>query len=331
MSGEVPTDNVEYGVEDNIHHGQTLRVNNVAEAYPKLVTDLHAFGDVVNPRNEPTRELRNIAVHAQNPRKRMFFRPGFNLAFCLQECFAYWNGLNPGYVDRYNTNMKMFMSDGKLNGSAYGDRLRNTIHDQIDRILDQLSRSESTRRAVAVIHQPDQEQYTDGIDVACTLYLHFIVRDGKLHVTSNMRSQDIYWGYTYDVVAFQWLQEVIAGILDLDLGTFTHQMNSLHYYEDREEDVLNSPNFASPDTCPDCRVDEATLNDIMEDLGSVLTLARNGQDTRAPNWWPAFYRDWAHVMIGYEMVRFHDKSDIAESLVQEIEQDQWANWLENKL
>lgn len=159
----------------------------------------------MDSRNGEMREQWMVCVQSDRPHVRHLFWPGYNLAFQLQEMFAYWQGLNPGHVQRYNSNMNRYMTDGKLNGSAYGDRLRNTIHDQLKRVVRQLEGETPTRRAVAVIHQPARENYFTGNDVACTLDLQFVVRDGDLHLTSHMRSQDLLYGYPYDVANFQWI------------------------------------------------------------------------------------------------------------------------------
>jgi len=186
------------------------------------------------------REQLAVLVKSPDPRERYLFREKFNLAFQLQEHWAYWAGANPGHVERYNTNMKTWVDEetGKMPGSAYGDRMRNTAgHDQVARAIEQLRESPETRRAQIVVSQPHVEQY-DSNDVSCTSYLHPFFRDGRLHMVATLRSQDMYWGYPYDTANIQWIQEVMAGLLDAELGEYWHLMDSCHYYTDFEDEVM---------------------------------------------------------------------------------------------
>lgn len=300
------------------------------EAYTRIVDELSMLPSR-DSRAGPQREAEEIVVESQDPRCRQFFRPNYNLAFQLQEMFAYWNGLNPGHVQRYNSNMEMFMTDGRLNGSAYGERLRYCPHDQIERVIDKIMENPGTRQAVATIHNPYVENY-DGPDVACTLYLHFKLRDGALNLTTNMRSQDMYWGYTYDVVAFQWLQEVIAGILDVELGSFTHMMNSCHYYTDREDEVLDSAGAVKASPSPDCRLESEVLSGTMEQMMGILEDARAGTPPSEVSLddLPTYYDDWARVMVAYELSRFHDEPEKALNYAAGIDQYEWRQWTFDK-
>ena len=47
----------------------------------------------------------------------------------------------------------------------------------------------------------------------------------------TMRSNDILWGFPYDVNGFTLIQKAIASILGVELGTYIHNVGSLHAYE----------------------------------------------------------------------------------------------------
>jgi thymidylate synthase len=47
-----------------------------------------------------------------------------------------------------------------------------------------------------------------------------------------MRSNDIYLGLPHDLFSFTMLQEIVALSLDLNLGSYTHIVGSLHLYKD---------------------------------------------------------------------------------------------------
>lgn len=289
------------------------------EAFPKIVEMLQSQ-PVQKSRAGDTKEHLSVTVQSQNPRDRLFLRDGYNVAFQLQEAIAYWTGQNPGHVERYNPKMKQYMTNGKLEGSAYGRYLRHKPHDQISRVIDQLRENSETRQAVVNFHQAGVERYS-GPDVACTVYLQFMIRNGQLHCFTSMRSQDMHWGYPYDVHNFQWIQEVLAGILDVKLGTYTHQMNSCHYYTEREDQVREAVETMEPIRFPDIRLDDNELAFVMRHLFDGLQSARNGRmptdHIEQIEEESGFYADWLRFMTVYEQRRFHDGE--AQSLVEQIE------------
>lgn len=294
---------------------------STTEAYPSIV-DALSRESINESRAGDTREHLGVTIRSDNPRERLFYRDGLNLAFCLQEAFAYWNGLNPGHVERYNSNMKKFMTDGELEGSAYGRYLRHVPHDQLNRVIKQLRESPNTRQAIINFHQAGIERY-DGPDVACTIYMQFLLRDDELHAITSMRSQDMLWGYPYDAHNFQWIQEVLAGVLDVDLGTYTHRLNSCHYYTEFEEKVTDTIDNYEPVEFPDIRLPRDELNTVMQYLQSGLVRARDGsiplnQITHIKER-SSFYADWLRFMTAYEQNRFHDDPIQAQKIANDIE------------
>lgn len=274
------------------------------EAFPQIVEMLQDK-EQEESRIGGTREEWMVAITSDNPRERWLTRPGFNPAFSLQECFAWYNGLNPGHVERYNSNMERYVQDdGRMLGSAYGRYMRRLPHDQIQRVVEMLRENPDTRRAIINIHNASFEEY-DSNDVACTIYLQPIIRDNKLHMTANLRSQDVLLGYTYDTHGFQWIQELLAGRLGVDVGTYTHIMNSCHYYTNFEDKVIDAKENYQSYELPDCRT--ATVNTEMHLLSVGLSYAREGL-------FPAeqieelndFYTEWLALMTAYEARRFHD-------------------------
>jgi len=302
-------------------------------AFKDIVASL-SEADTRNTRNGATKENLMVAVQSDDPRDRWLMRENINWAFGLQECFAYWNGLNPGYVERYNTQMEEYMYNNKLHGSAYGRYFRELPNDQIERVITQLQTSEHTRRAVINLHNSFVEDY-DGPDVACTVYLQFFIRDNELHLTANMRSQDMLFGYPYDTQAFQWLQEVIAGILDVDLGTYTHIMGSCHYYTDFEEQILDTISHCTSYRMPDCTLMRGELGQTMNAMSDALSRIRDGDvphthilDVARTS---QFYAEWLMTMAAYEQLRFHDNSREAKSLKQHLDIEPFIAFVEQSL
>lgn len=300
-------------------------------AYRDIVRELARQGSD-GSRVGGMREQMFVALESPDPRQRWLLRDDdFNLAFALQESFAYWMGLNPGHVERYNTAMEGWMVDGELPGSAYGDRMRNTAgHDQIQRAVLQLREDPQTRRAVIAVNQPAVEDY-DGGDVSCTVYLQPFLRDGELHMVADLRSQDMYWGYAYDAQNNQFIQELMAGVLGVDVGTYWHKMNSCHYYVKKEAEVLRSAEVGRAMSTPDMRLSGAHLGEAMRVLDDGLESARNGStpllmmDELAS--FGDAWADWLRLMTAYEQHRYHDSPGEARRVADDITIGWWRDWL----
>jgi hypothetical protein len=308
------------------------------EAHPEALERLMALDDR-GSRIGGMREELGAVVVSDDPRRRYLFRDEtWNLAFQLQEHWAYWAGANPGHVERYNTNMETWIDEdtGELPGSAYGDRLRNTAgHDQIGRALRQLRESPETRRAMMMVHQPSVEAYS-GEDVACTAYLHPFIRDGDLHMIAAVRSQDMHWGYPYDAANNQFVQEAMAVELGVGLGEYVHFMDSCHYYTDFEEEVRSSVETGRP--ARGLEIDLPEWRSWGEEFGHLTAglEAARGFDLdevldSLDRLESGFAMDWLEVMAAYELTRYHDGRDDSEQLAEQfaarVDSDDWRAWI----
>lgn len=158
-----------------------------------------------------------------------------NYAYLIIEKMTYLSGVSkPDVLFEYNGKMRDFFNK-EINDfdGAYGPRLKG----QMEWCYDELKKDKDSRRAVMTIHNASDNHETK--DSACTLNLHFIIRDNKLILITNMRSNDVKWGLCLDVPAFVFLQEVMACWLNLEMGVYIHQPHSLHYYKEFESELLD--------------------------------------------------------------------------------------------
>ena len=142
-----------------------------------------------------------------------------------------------------------FSDDGETWRGGYGPRLRNfggrmfgdaigpTIPvDQLDAVIRELQANPTSRRAVLGIWDPLMDARRAGEepwkDVPCNDFISFQSRLGELHAHVFVRSNDLMWGWS-GINAFEWsvLQEVIASILGIEVGTLTFSISSLHAYD----------------------------------------------------------------------------------------------------
>lgn len=121
--------------------------------------------------------------------------------------------------------------------SGYGVRLNNFDGiNQLRNVINLLETRKTSRRAVIQLFDAsDLEQNYKSIPCTCTL--QFLVRENRLNMFVNMRSNDAFLGLPHDVFAFTMLQEIIARSVDVEVGEYRHAVGSLHLYEDRDSDA----------------------------------------------------------------------------------------------
>lgn len=179
-----------------------------------------------------TKEVVNAHLVLENPidrlvtdRARMMIFP-----FGVAEWLSFMSGeqmlsfFTP-YVKRYAE----YSTDGVLVDGAYGPRLHE--YDQWSMVLEMLAKDPTSRRAVLSIYRGGDLSGEGGKNTPCTLTMQFLIRNGALDAIVNMRSNDINWGLTYDVMVFTLAQEWVAMRLGVPLGTYYHNAGSLHVYE----------------------------------------------------------------------------------------------------
>ena len=138
------------------------------------------------------------------------------------------------YTDAWNR----MSDDGTTVNSNYGDRIQHAIcefsgetFNQLQMVEKMLLEHPESRQAVIHIKQARKLVEYPTKDVNCTVCLQFFIREGKLYMTTYMRSNDLWMGYPNDVFQFTAIQIYLAMRLEVKLGTYTHIAGSLHLYE----------------------------------------------------------------------------------------------------
>ena len=131
--------------------------------------------------------------------------------------------------------------DGETVNSNYGEKiLTHYGFNQWEYAKNCLLNDKLSRQAVIHIREPKNFIENPTKDMPCTLTLQFFIRDDKLHLTVNMRSNDIWMGFPYDCFNFCAMQNKMAMELGIQVGTYTHIAGSLHLYKRYlQEEVLN--------------------------------------------------------------------------------------------
>jgi thymidylate synthase len=116
--------------------------------------------------------------------------------------------------------------------SNYGSLLFN---EQLEWVVDSLKADQNSRQAIAFLNQP-KFQFEGNKDFVCTMYLNFFIRNNTLHMKVQMRSNDIFYGLTFDAPFFAFVhQHVFLWLRDtypeLQLGVYYHCADNTHFYE----------------------------------------------------------------------------------------------------
>lgn len=129
----------------------------------------------------------------------------------------------------------------KLRESFWGKYLRNGLfsytyverwQEQIDYVLKELQNHFRSRQVVMTMYDRHQDMMNwGGLDrVPCSLTYHFLIRNEKLYCVYSQRSCDFVNFFQADVYCTVILQGWLAEQIGIDIGPFTHCINSLHAF-----------------------------------------------------------------------------------------------------
>lgn len=123
--------------------------------------------------------------------------------------------------------------------NQYDSRCMGAIRttDQLKFIVDKFKQDITTREAVITIHDPIADDFNNGEvlitkDTPCTRSIHFMIVDGKMNCYVDMRSNDLFWGFSaVNVFNFTLMQEYVAAMVGVPVGVYFHKVDNLHIYE----------------------------------------------------------------------------------------------------
>lgn len=214
-----------------------IELDDFNAIYINLCKKLLKYGQSTSPRNINTQEILDVSFVLSDPHSSLLNLPSRNLSWSYAhgELLWYLNGkkaLLP--IQFYSKKMKKFSDDGRTLLGAYGPKLKANI----PKVIDLLKNDNFSRRAVIELFD-NNLKLLDSKDIPCTLTLHFMIRNYKLHLFVNMRSNDFYLGLPYDVFSFTAIQMLVAKRLNVEVGKYYHHIDSLHYYNYDRQHVLN--------------------------------------------------------------------------------------------
>jgi len=204
---------------------------------------------IQDSRGGMTRESLRVFFSVADPRQRWIAsrQPGMNPAFAIAEVVWIIRGrADSAFVNHWTPILPKFAGWGTTYHGAYGSRLRRHFNvDQLGRAYNCLRHEPDSRQIVLQMWDPAIDLPTDdgepaAEDVPCNVCAILKVRDNRLEWTQIMRSNDFMLGFPHNVVQFTSLQEILAGWLGIEPGTYHHFSDSLHVYERDLDDLRRS-------------------------------------------------------------------------------------------
>jgi len=209
--------------------------NNLHSCFQSELQALSAFGNEVSSNGTNQTELLFRSICITDPTSLSIAHPSrkFNPAYSVLEFLWYLSAHKKTNNIGKCANIWLRIQDEQNEvESNYGSYI---LGKQWDWILDELKNDRDSRRCTIVIHQP-YHKTKNSKDLPCTQYLQFFIRDNKLHLGVNMRSNDIVYGFCNDVFNFALFQQLMLNELkpiypSLELGSYYHHAGSLHIYD----------------------------------------------------------------------------------------------------
>lgn len=316
----------------------------------QAVDRLRQVEAVQESRDQATREILHAAFTIADPRQRVVFGRPINPAFAVAEVIWILSGANDvDFLRFWNPRMVRFTDDdATVFHGAYGYRLgsrpRLSAHaaqrlrrprsqtgepreDQLRQVYEALHYTPHSRQVVLQIwdHALDlPNPQPRSRDVPCNVVSHLLLRDGRLEWLQVMRSNDLIWGTPYNFIQWTTLQEIVAGWLGAEVGSYNHVSDSLHVYERhwQELGVIETGDVAAPHNTADLRIGPyeqweklwAPLVDIALGLternaaSDLLALQRDAADL------PPAYQQWVALLTAEALRRRGHEAEAAASI-----------------
>lgn len=240
-------------------------IDSLNAQFKFMIHQLNVDGIHSSPRGLAVKEL-ELQTLSFNPNFAIpdFKARPFNWKYFMGELAWYMHrDNNIGFINNFSNFWKGIATPEGYINSNYGFIL---FDDQLEWARKALINDKNTRQAVCFLNRP-KYQYEGNKDFVCTMYLNFWIRDNKLNMKVQMRSNDIFYGLSYDAPFFAFVQQTMWHWLKdthegLELGTYYHCADNIHFYErhfeiaekidnedlvDPEYFMLKEPLFVSKD------------------------------------------------------------------------------------
>lgn len=216
---------------------------------------LLSFGKEVTVRGSTTKELLMNSFIVNKPMHRISIVNGRNNNIFAQIAETVWmlaGRDDLDFLEKYIPSVRKWSDDGETWRGAYGPRLRKWDAgyfpvddnptsfsrqykeevDQFKKVARKINDDKFTRQAVMTLWDPAHDWVIVSKDYPCNNWLHFIQRDGMLHLNVAVRSNDVIYGFSHvDFFGWSVLLQAMAYWTKLEVGTINWNATSFHLYD----------------------------------------------------------------------------------------------------
>jgi len=205
-----------------------IRAPSIARAHELVIKMILEKGyPVVTEDGESTLEFEEIAMKVDNPLAEPLVSPSsrFQQRFMEQYAHDLLEGSNSIFEYDYHGRLFHWGDPLEYQGNAV------TV-DQVTYIIQKLSESAKSRRALAITWNPVTDEKL--ADCPCLQLVQCLIRDGRLQMKVVFRSNDMLTASGANMFALVHLQKMIADNLGLSPGSYTHIALVPHIYYKRD-------------------------------------------------------------------------------------------------
>ena len=213
-----------------------VRAFSLGKAHEEVIKTILKHGKyLVTEDGEKTIELPEpLNIHVKNPFEDYMISP-FNM-FGEGAMRQYVNDLLNGTENEFVYTYHDRLFDYPVGESEFkGDGDGNGI-DQVEYIVEKLKTEPNSRRAEAITWFPPKDDRSD--NPPCLQRIQCFVRDGRLNMHVDFRSNDMLSALGANMYALVHLQKMIADRLEADVGWYSHTSVSAHMYHERDHEEL---------------------------------------------------------------------------------------------
>lgn len=209
------------------------------EVWIKAANLLLQQKELVEGRTGGVYEILHSFISIEEPRQKWIYDrvPPVSIGYALAELVWIMNGDDRSdIINFWNPKLEKFAGKGEFYHGAYGKRIRSHYgFDQLFAAYRALQNVPESRQVVIQIYDtkidfPIENGQPRDEDIPCNICSMLKIRQGKLEWSQIMRSNDVLLGMPYNFVQFTGLQEILAGWLDVAVGSYNHYSDSLHLY-----------------------------------------------------------------------------------------------------
>jgi len=208
-----------------------IKTFSLGRAHELIIEKILKHGKIVKTEDgEDTIELNEpLSIHCDTPFNDYMISK-FN-KFGKKAMEQYVKDLIEGSENEFSYTYNERLFHYKVNNNG-----EETCINQIDYIINKLKIEPTSRRAEAITWQPHKD--TKNKNPPCLQRIQCLIRDNKLNMHVEFRSNDMLSASGANMYALVHLQKYIADALELDVGWYSHLSTSAHIYHNRDKDEL---------------------------------------------------------------------------------------------